>query len=338
MIKVALWTLGVVGKSAAPVIHTHPDMALVGCYTMSPDKAGRDVGEVCGGAPMGVIATSDADAVLALKPDCVLYVPQFPDVDDMVRILEGGSNIVSTAYFMNGRKFGPEGHARIAAAAAKGGTTIYGSGVNPGFANILGLVATSACSEVRRITVLESVDATNYASPGTWEAMGIGREPGDPSIPAFISQSTPSFHEAVEMMADALGVTLDDRRFDVEFATATQDVDLGYMQIDKGRISCLRASWTGWVGDQCLIDLKIAWKLGYHNNPDWPIEHGYVVEIEGTPNIRCKYEPIGESMFDPGLVTAMPAVHAIPLVCAADPGIVTADKLPMIVASNCRKA
>jgi hypothetical protein len=334
MIKVVLWTVGVVGKSAAPVIHKHPHMELVGCYTMSADKAGKDVGELCGTDPFGVIATDDADAVLALKPDCVLYVPQFPDVDDMVRILEGGSNIVSTAYFINGRRFGAEGHARIAAAAAKGGTTIYGTGINPGLANILGLVATSACSDVQRITVLESVDATNYASPGTWEAMGIGRDPGDPSIPTFISQSTPSFHETVDMMADALGVTLDDRRFDVEFATATQDVDLGYMKIGKGKISCLRASWTGWVGGRCLIDLKIAWKLGYHSSPDWPIEHGYVVEIEGTPNIRCKYEPIGSSMFDPGLITAMPAVHAIPLVCAAAPGIVTADQLPMITAKG----
>lgn len=335
MVKVAIWNLGVVGKSAAPVIHAHPDMELVGCFTRSDDKKDKDIGVLCDREPFGVLASGDADAVLALKPDCVLYVPLFPDVDDMVRILESGSNIVSTAYFINGRKFGPEGHARIAAAAQKGGTTIYGTGVNPGFANILGLVASSACSEVSRITVLESVDATNYASPGTWEAMGIGQEPGTPGIAEFISQSTPSFHETVEMMADALHVELDDKRFDVEFATATQDVDLGYMKIGKGRISCLRASWTGWVRGQCVIDLKIAWKLGYHNSPDWPIEHGYVVEIEGTPNVRCKFEPIGASMFDPGLVTAMPAVHAIPLVCAAAPGIVTADQLPMITARNC---
>ena len=123
---------------------------------------------------------------------------------------------------------------------------------------------------------------------------------------------------------------LDEMRFDVEFATATQDVDLGYMQIGKGRISSLRASWTGWVAGKCFIDLKVAWKLGYHNSPDWPIEHGYVVEIEGKPNVRCRFEPIGASMFDPGLVTAMPAVHAIPLVCAAAPGISTFLDLPMI--------
>src|SRR6187200_3427484 len=87
MIKVVIWTLGVVGKSAAPAIHAHPQMKLVGCYTRSPDKRGKDVGELCGVAPMRVRATGDIDALLALTPDCVLYVPQFPDVGEMVRIL-----------------------------------------------------------------------------------------------------------------------------------------------------------------------------------------------------------------------------------------------------------
>jgi hypothetical protein len=166
--------------------------------------------------------------------------------------------------------------------------------------------------------------------------MGIDRPIDDTTVAAFIKQSTPSFHEAVEMMADALNVTLDgDVRFDVEFAAATEFVDLGYMTIREGHISAIRATWSGWVAGKPFIELKVAWKLGYKHVPDWPIEHGYLVEIEGDPNIRCRYEPVGASMFDPGLVTAMPAVHAIAPVCAAAPGIVTAADLPMIVARDC---
>jgi hypothetical protein len=72
--------------------------------------------------------------------------------------------------------------------------------------------------------------------------------------------------------------------------------------------------------------IKVAiWALGVVGKAA-AIGLGYVVEIEGKPNVRCKFEPTGASMFDPGLVTAMPAVHAIPLVCAAAPGIVTADR------------
>ena len=336
MITVALWTLGLVGRAAIPVIHAHPRMRLVGAYTRSPEKDGVDIGVLSGLDPIGIAASRDVDALIALRPDCVLYVPQFPDVNHMVRLLEAGINIVSTAYFMNGRAFGTEGHARIAAAAMRGRSSIYGTGINPGFANILGLVATQGCRRVDRVTVLESVDCTNYASVGTWEAMGIGRPIGDATVAAFMKQSTPSFHEAVEMMADALNVRLDGEvRFDVEFAAATETMDLGFMTIREGHISALRGTWSGWVGGRPFVELKVAWKLGYKHAPDWPIEHGYLVEIEGDPNVRCRYEPVGATMFDPALVTAMPAVHAIPAVCAAAPGIVTAADLPLIVARDC---
>ncbi len=335
MLDVVLWTIGVVGKSAAPAIHRHPAMRLVGCYTMSAEKDGVDVGTLAGVAPFGIKATRDIDALLALKPDCILYAPQFPDVDHMVRILESGINIVSTAYFMNGRAFGEANYARIREAALKGGATIYGTGINPGFANVLGLLATSACARVDKISVLESVDCTNYASPGTWEAMGIDRPLNDPEVPGFIKKGMPSFREAVDVMADALNVPLDDIRFDVEFGAATENVDLGYMTIRKGHIAAIRGSWSGWVAGKPFIELRIAWKLGYKLDPDWPMVHGYHVEIEGDPNLRCHFEPMGATMFNPGLVTAMPSVHAIPAVCAAPPGIVTAADLPLIVARDC---
>ena len=268
MLDVVLWTIGVVGKAAAPAIHNHPAMRLVGCYTMSAEKDGVDVGTLAGVGPMGVKATRDIDALLALKPDCILYAPQFPDVDHMVRILESGCNIVSTAYFMNGRAFGEQAFARVRTAALKGGASIYGTGINPGFANVLGLLATSACARVDRISVLESVDCTNYASRGTWEAMGIDRPLNDPDVPAFIKKGTPSFREAVDVMADALNVPLDDVRFDVEFGAATEHVDLGYMTIRKGHIAAIRGTWSGWVAGRPFIELKIAWKLGYKLEPD----------------------------------------------------------------------
>ena len=335
MLKIVLWTVGVVGKSAVPTILTHPNLQLVGCYTWSDGKAGIDVGTLCGIAPVGIAATRDVDALIALRPDCVLYAPQFADIDHMVRILEAGINIVSTCYFMNGRAFGEEAYGRIKQAALRGKASIYGTGINPGFANILGLLATQACARVDRISVLESVDCTNYASPGTWEAMGIDRPLDDPDVPAFIKKGTPSFREAVDVMADALNVALDDVRFDVEFGAATEDVDLGYMTIRKGHIAAIRGAWSGWVAAKPFIELKIAWKLGYKLEPDWPMRHGYHVEIQGNPNLSCHFEPVGVTMFDPGLVTAMPAIHAIAPVCAAAPGIVTAADLPLIVARDC---
>ena len=71
-IRVVQWTTGNVGKRSALAIARHPELELVGCYAWSPDKIGRDVGELCGMDPIGVTATDDVGALLALRPDCVV--------------------------------------------------------------------------------------------------------------------------------------------------------------------------------------------------------------------------------------------------------------------------
>lgn len=335
MLKIVQWTTGVVGKPAVRAIVKHPELQLVGCYTHSPQKVGQDVGTLCGIDPIGVRATNDIDALLALKPDCVTYMPQFPNVDHMVRILESGCNIVSTAYFVTGSMFGRENLARIEAAARKGRASIYGTGVNPGLANVIGLVASGACARVDRISVLESADATPYESAGTWLAIGFGRPIDDPEAPALAERAMPSFKEAVAMMAGALAIKVDEIRYDVEYAAATEDVDLGYMKIGKGCISGLRCRWSAIANGKAVIELKIAWKLGTKLSPNWETFEGWLVEIDGEPNVRCLFQPRGTQDFEPALVTAMPAIHAIAAVCRAAPGIVTADQLPLITARHC---
>ena len=67
-LRVVQWTTGNVGKQTVAAIAANPDLELVGCYAWSPDKVGRDVGELCGLAPLGVKATNDVDADLARRP------------------------------------------------------------------------------------------------------------------------------------------------------------------------------------------------------------------------------------------------------------------------------
>ena len=73
--RVVQWTTGNVGKRSVRALVAHPDLELVGCYAFSTDKVGRDVGELCGIDPVGVVATDDVDALLGMKPDCVVYTP-----------------------------------------------------------------------------------------------------------------------------------------------------------------------------------------------------------------------------------------------------------------------
>jgi len=102
-IRIVQWTTGNVGKQSVEAVMKRPDLELVGCYAWSGDKSGKDVGDLCGLPRIGLTATHDVDALLALEPDCVIYNPMWFNVDEMVRILESGANIVATAAFINGQ-------------------------------------------------------------------------------------------------------------------------------------------------------------------------------------------------------------------------------------------
>jgi hypothetical protein len=335
-LRIVQWTTGLVGRSAVKAVLDHPDLELVGCYAWSADKAGQDVGELCGlGQKIGIAATNDLAAILALRPDCVLYMPLEWVVDDMVRLLEAGINVVSTANFITGKSYGEKDMFRLDEAARRGGVSLYGSGINPGLANVLGLVSTAVCRRVDRVSVLESVDATAYASAQTWLDIGFASPPDSPGLYEKARKRMLVFLDSVEMMAAALEVALDEVRFDVEFGTATKDLDLGYMQIAKGTICGLKGVWSGIVNGRAVIELGLCWRLGDAMEPNWPTEEGYVIEIDGVPSVRARYAiQYPANLTDFGIATANPAVNAIRAVVAARPGLVTADQLPRVMASG----
>ena len=179
--RVVQWTTGNVGKSSVEAIARNPNYELVGCYAWSADKSGVDVGELVGIEPLGVAATNDVDALLALKPDCVIYNPMWMDVDELVRILSAGVNVVSSASFITGQNLGAD-RDRIEEACKQGGSTMFGSGVSPGFAELLAIVAATACDRVDKVIIAESADTTLYDSPDTERPAGFGMRIDDPDL------------------------------------------------------------------------------------------------------------------------------------------------------------
>lgn len=334
-IRVVQWTTGAVARAAVRAVLAQPDLELIGCYVWSADKAGKDVGELCNLPPLGIAATNDIEAVLAVKPDVVLYMPQLWNIDEMVRLLEGGINVISTANFITGHSYGENARRRLDDAAKRGGVSLYGSGINPGMASALALTAAAACRQVERISIFEAADCTPYASAETWRTLGFGSPPDTPGLGEIAKSRQLVFLDAVEMMAKALSLRLDEVRYTPEFGVATKDLDLGYMEIRKGTVCGLKGIWQGIVDGKPRIELGLTWRLGNAMHPDWPIEDGYVMEVIGVPNIRIRYEL--EYPTDPNdyvASTANPPVNAIRAVVAARPGIVTVDELPLITVGS----
>jgi hypothetical protein len=337
--RIVQWTTGNVGQRSVRAIVANPDLELVGCYAWGADKVGRDVGELCGIAPLGVKATNDVDSLLALSPDCVVYNPKWPDVDELVRILEAGVDVVSTAAFITGHALG-DGRDRILDACTRGQSSMFGSGVNPGFANLLALISAGICDRVDSISLLESADTTGYDSPETEIACGFARPIDDPDLQSMVEQGTAVFGDAVRMMADALGVDIDEIRCEAEFAQTTEDLDLGSWLIPAGCVAGIAASWQGRRAGRTIVDLKVRWRKGSTLDPDWKLEHGYLIEVQGRPCVRTKVEmsppadfvasSFAEYMVLGMIMTSLPAINAIPAVCEAAPGIVTYADLPLV--------
>jgi 4-hydroxy-tetrahydrodipicolinate reductase len=337
--RVVQWTTGNVGKSSVQAIAANPRFELVGCYAWSPDKVGRDVGELCGIAPLGVAATNDIDALLALKPDCVIYNPMWVDIDELVRILSAGANVVATASFITGHNLGG-GRDRIAEACQRGGSTMFGSGVSPGFAELLAMVSAMVCDRVDKITVNEAADTTFYDSPATERPVGFGQPIDTRELPAMTAQGTAIFGEAVRLVADALGVELDEVRCQAEYAQTTADLDLGSWTITAGCVAGVYVSWQGMVGNETIVELNARWRKGQTLDPDWKInQDGWVIQIDGRPTVRTtvgflpppdfQAETIADFMTLGHIMTAMPTINAIPAVVAAAPGIATYNDLPL---------
>jgi len=329
-----------VGKQSAIAIARNPGLELVGCYAWSAEKVGRDVGELCGVDALGVTATNDVHALLALRPDCVVYNPMWPSVDELVRILGAGVNVVTTAAFIDGRRLGAD-RERLIEACERGRSSLFGTGISPGLVELVSLVVAGMCDRIDKITVNEAAYTMGYDSPETEKPAGFGRPIDDPHLQRMTAEGTAVFGEAVAMVADALGVELDDVVCEAEYAKTNEDLDLGSWRIAAGCVAGVAASWQGRVGDRTVVELNVRWNKAAPLESDWHIEDGYFIEVQGRPTIRStvqflpppdfQAETLADFMVLGHIMTAMPAINAIPAVVAAPPGIVSyADvRLPL---------
>ena len=337
-LRVVQWTTGKVARESLKAVIERPDLELVGVFAFSPDKVGQDAGELAGlGRTLGVRATDDIEAIIALAPDCVLYMPLHPDVEHICRLLRAGINVLSTASFLTGRAYGEEARAALKEAALAGGASLFGSGVNPGFADCIAAMASSVCREVDHVRIVESFDIGMWAGDANQDELGWGRPAGDPGHPDDIVAATAPFGDAVEAVAELLGATIEDIRCEVEFAHATMDLDVPGRSVRAGTVAGLAARWIGSRAGSDVIEIEVRWTVTPHLEPGWEVAMAYLIEVTGHPQVNLRMEvlpkdftslTLDEMLAIGSVITAMPIVNAIPAVVGARPGIVTYADLP----------
>jgi 2,4-diaminopentanoate dehydrogenase len=339
--KVIQWATGTVGIHAVPAIVAHPELELVGLWVHSDNKAGQDAGVLCGGEPVGVTATQDTDALLALDADCICYTASSDTrpgqvVEDIARMLASGKNVVNTSYvpLLFPKAAGDGVLEQLEAACAQGGTSLYTSGIDPGFGNAgLAVHALALCKEVRRVRMMEIVNYDTWDNPFTmFEIMGFGKPDTSQSLLLAPGSTTLAWGPVLELVAAAIGLTLDRIEERHEVLLADRDVQIASGTVAAGTISGMRFEIIGIVDGEEAIVVEHVTRLRDDDAPHWPQGQGYRILVEGEPHLSIELglsSDHGDHNHAGCLATAMHVVNAIPHVVAADPGVLTLLDLPV---------
>jgi len=345
--RVVAWSTGNVGRHAIAGIDARPDLELVGLWVSNPDKVGKDAGELAGlGRTLGVAATDDVDALLALEPDVVVHTAMadhrlMEAIADMERILRAGVNVVSSGPVFLQYPYGVVDDSMIEpieAAAVAGGVSLFVNGVDPGFANdALPLVLSGVCERIEELRVAEVLNYATYNQPMViFDIMGFGRPIDD--VPMILQPGvmTMAWGSVVRQLAAGLDVELDslDEWYERLPATETFEVDSG--TIEKGTAAALHFELRGMRNGKAVIVLEHITRLHDDLAPEWPqpAGHGcYRVTITGEPNYTLDLQLLGTDgdHNTAGLkATAMRLINAIPAVVEGAPGLLTALDLPPV--------
>jgi len=343
--RVVQWGTGHVGRHALATIIGHPALELVGVIVSDPNKVGRDAGDLGGLAPTGVRANDDIDAVLALAPDCVCYTATADlrpaeAVADLCRVLERGINVVSSSIVPLVYPPAVDAWLRepLAEACTRGGSSCFTSGIDPGFANdVLPLVLSGFGARVDRLRVSEILNYATYDQPTVlFDTMGFG-QPLD-ATPMLLLPGVLAFAwgGALHAMGAGIGARFDDVREVVERRATDVDLSLPAGDVTAGTMGALRFEVQGIVAGEPVVVIEHVTRLADDIAPDWPQPVGagsYRIEVAGSPRMICDLQLVGEDgdHNTGGLVaTAARILNAVPAVCAAEPGLLSALDLPLV--------
>jgi len=344
-LRIVQWGTGAVGKAVlATVLDPRSGLELVGVKVYSDDKDGVDAGVLLGGDPVGVTASRDVDAILALDADCVVYTPRLTDIAEVCAILASGKNVVTTAFLFHPERIRPADRDRVLAACLEGGVSVHGCGLNPGnLSGALPLALSGMSRTISKLTLQERADWSVYDSTAiTFDNMRFGAPVDEISVTAndFLAFNSSIFTEQVWLLADALHAGIDEVTATVEAVAAKHDHQIFDHLLRAGTTAGQRWNWVGRRAGTPMIEIETLWTVGNEYPRHWPKpQHGWTLTIEGDPSMRAHFLSLAsferdatmlEHVDSANVATGMQVLNAVPAVCAAEPGFATTAMLPAV--------
>jgi hypothetical protein len=279
--RVVQWGTGNIGYHSLRHIIEHPDYELVGLHAHSPEKQGKDAAEIAGLTnSTGIIATNDIDSLLALEPDCVLYmvngeIRPNETVAELARTLRAGIDVLSTALVFLIHPPAADAAIRepLVEACEEGQATLFVNGIDPGFSgDVLPLAALQVSDQIEEILVQELFDYSTYEDPGlTGIAFGFGQPASYPAPLGMPGILAGGWGPMVRMIADRLGLELDEIRetFEREYTDVAFDTPM--MHVPRDTCAAVHFRVEGMAHGRPVIVTEHVNRLRADIAPQWPM-------------------------------------------------------------------
>jgi hypothetical protein len=302
---------------------------IVGAVDPDPEKAGKDLGRLCGIEPLGItIRDNLADAIEGQSVDVALVttVSSLVALESQVAELANARlNIVSTCEeLFYPWKTNPEIAGRIDEICRKNGIACVGTGVNPGYLmDLLPTVLSGLCQSVRKVEVWRVQDASVRRFPFQQKiGAGLTLDEFEAKRKAGTLRHV-GLPESVDFIAERLGFKLDKKTESLEPVVAESQIDTGYKPIAKGMACGVQQVGRGFVGDREVITLNFRAAVGEPESYDQ-------VHIEGEPEIKSRIT----GGVNGDIATCAITLNAVRSILQVGPGLKTMAQIPPIAYFN----
>lgn len=335
MYRVVQWATGSMGRTALRRVIDHPDLELAGVYVYDPRKVGVDAGEIARRAPTGVRATNKIEDIIALEPDVVLHMsritlPYEQQNADVAALLAAGIDVISTAGFHHPACHGLAYAGPLLEACKRGGSTLAGVGLNPGFmAERVATLLTGLCAQLQSVGCYEVADASSMPAPEfVFGLMGFGADPAqrDVTTEPIAAMYGELFMEVLHAVADTLGSRVASLVPEHTVTLAPREIRIRAGAIPQGTVAATQWRWRARLESGVELLHSVTWTAdpGLHGASKREAA-AWRIEIGGRPNVKATIaledpDPAAPHMRAAVDATVAIVLQAIPAVCGAEPG------------------
>ena len=285
-IKVVQFGLGKIGREITRLVLERERFELVGAVDKDENKVDRDVADLLNlEISTGVRVTDNQKKVLVDKPDLAFHstASKASEVQSQLEaIMKAGANVISTSEelsypYLQAQEIAEE----LDDVAKESGVTLFGTGVNPGFAmDLLPLTFSGIARRLDKITV-KRVQNASVRRKALQAKVGVGLTKAEFDEKVRQKGGHVGLIESLSLVATGLGWQLDEVEDWTDPVVNEDKVETAYFLAGPGKVKGIDQTAVGRQDGEEKIRFNLQMYAGASN----PVDK---ITLRGVPDVTLK--------------------------------------------------